>query len=70
MFALLIYMFLLEEEMAIHSSSPIDRGGWWATAHEVAKRQTSLSMHTHLYVPTFLLQTLIFSFNFYRIKAP
>ena len=26
--------------------SPMDRGAWWATVHEVAKTQTRLSMHT------------------------
>ena len=36
---------LLEEGMATHSSIlawriPMDRGAWWATGHEVTKRQT------------------------------
>ena len=35
----------LEEGTATHSSIlawriPMDRGGWWATAHKVAKSQT------------------------------
>ena len=35
----------LKEGMATHSSilawrSPMDRGAWWATVHEVAKSQT------------------------------
>ena len=25
---------------------PMDRGGWWAAVHRVAKSQTRLSMHT------------------------
>ena len=38
----------LEKEMAPHSStlvwrSPMDRGTWWATVHEVANSQTQLS---------------------------
>ena len=39
---------LLEEAMETHSSIlawriPMDRGGWWATVHGVAKSQTQLS---------------------------
>ena len=38
----------LEEGMTTHSSIlawriPMDRGAWWATVHEVAKRWTQLS---------------------------
>ena len=38
----------LEEGMATHSSIlawriPMDRGAWWATAHEVTESQTGLS---------------------------
>ena len=38
----------LEEGMATHSSIlawriPMDRGGWWAAVHGVAKSQTQLS---------------------------
>ena len=44
----------LEKEMATHSSSclenSMDRGGWWATVHGVAKSQTRLSMHTHTHL--------------------
>ena len=42
----------LEEGMVTHSiqyfclENPMDRGGCWATAHGVAKRQTRLSKHT------------------------
>ena len=37
----------LEKGMATHSSIlawriPMDRGAWWATVHEVTKRQTPL----------------------------
>ena len=43
----------LEEEMATHSSildweKPMDRGGWWATVHGVAKSRTQLSTHTYM----------------------
>ena len=38
----------LEEGMATHCSilawrTPMDRGAWWATVHEVAKSRTQLS---------------------------
>ena len=41
----------LEKEMATHFpysclENPIDRGGWWATVHKVAKSQTQLSNFT------------------------
>ena len=37
---------LVEEEMAAHSSIPMDRGAQWATVHGVAKTWTWLSTHT------------------------
>ena len=48
----------LEAGMATHSSIlawriPMDRGAWWATAHEVTKSQTQLSylaQHSTLYI--------------------
>ena len=27
--------------------NPMDRGGWWATVHGVAKSWTGLNVHTH-----------------------
>ena len=41
----------LEKEMATHSSIlawriPVDRGAWWATAHQVTKSQTRLREFT------------------------
>ena len=27
--------------------NPVDRGAWWATAHEIAKSWTQLSAHTY-----------------------
>ena len=46
--------------MAIHSSifamgNPIDRGGWWAPVHGVAKSQTQLSMHIRIPPPMLTL---------------
>ena len=29
--------------------NPMDRGDWWATVHGVAKSQTRLSSHTHIF---------------------
>ena len=44
-------MLILEKEMATHSSirmgNLMDRGAWWAIAHEVAKSQTRLSGRIH-----------------------
>ena len=43
----------LEEEMATHSlqysclGNSMDRGAWWATAHEVAESDTAERTHTH-----------------------
>ena len=42
----------LEKGMATHSSIlagriPMDRGGWWATVHAVAKSGTQLSSRAH-----------------------
>ena len=32
-----------EEEMATHSSIPMERGAWWAIVHGVAKSRIQLS---------------------------
>ena len=31
-----------------------DKGAWWATAHRVAKSQTRLSRHVHMYMHTYI----------------
>ena len=41
-----VYRFVLEREMATHSSmlawkNPMDRGAWQATVHKVAESDTS-----------------------------
>ena len=42
----------LEKKMATHSNS-VDRGGWWATVHGVAKSRTRMSdSHTHTHTHT------------------
>ena len=45
----------MEKEMATCSSNTclensMDRGAWWATVHGVAKSQTQLRMHVHMYL--------------------
>ena len=30
--------------------NPMDRGAWWAKVHGVAKSQTQLKQHTHIYL--------------------
>ena len=35
--------------------NPMDRGGWWATVHRIAKSQTQLSMHGYIHTYLFIL---------------
>ena len=58
--------------MATHSSifamgNPIDRGGWGAAVHGVAKSQTQLSMHIHIPPPMLtLIEALSSPWGFFK----
>ena len=58
--------------MATHSSifamgNPIDRGGWWAAVHGVAKSQTQLSMHIRIPPPMLtLVEALSSPWGFFK----